>query len=203
MPEPSARRKPVATLRQLVLIAVLGVILAVVLIVQFGGASHDSEAPKSGGRTPAAAAKAASGVPGGSSAQASSAAAVKEPAAASEPAKVTPWPELSGQSAAQHDPFAMPEPFSRQLALQEGEGSRSGKRAAPRQNTAGEQALAALRTKGITTVLRDDRGAVAIIDNKAVRVGDMLHGYRVLAIESDGVLVAPADSSEGKEDQKR
>jgi hypothetical protein len=62
--------------------------------------------------------------------------------------------------------------------------------------------VAALKAKGIALIVRSQRGAVAMVGNRAVRVGDTLEGHRVVAIDSSGVLLAPADRQESHEVHK-
>jgi hypothetical protein len=184
MAESPALSKPAVTRRQVVLIAVLGVILAAVLIVQFGGASAGKD--EGGGR------KEEYGV------AASPSSFILRPS--SFPPAPSPWPKLGGQVAAQYDPFAMPEPLAKQTLAERSEKSRDGK-AAPR-NPASDPVLAALRSKGTHALFRDGDGAAAVIDNRVVHVGDVLQGYRVVSIDDDGVLVTPSDSQDVREDRK-
>jgi len=205
MADASARQKATVTLRQVLLIAVLGAILAVVLIVQFGGATGRPEDGHrgSGPRTPASGIAEPSDpqIAAGPRPAVGPAPAAKTAAAPARPAG-PPWPKLSGQTAAQYDPFAMPEPLARQAMAQGPDSSRDGKGGAAQRNSASHPALAALRSKGTSAVLRDQNGAVALIDNRVVRVGDVLQGYRVVSIDDDGVLLAPSGSQDVREDRK-
>jgi len=197
MAEPKTPNRPFATPRQLVLIAVLGVVLAAALIVQFGGASS---APEPG--VPAAgksgASAAASGLSGTASLAASAGAAAPAPAGSGGASRA--WPRLDAQAAAAHDPFAVPAPMVLKLASEQQarEGAKPGQ-ADPRK---AEAALASLRSKGISAVLRNQRGAVAVIGNREVRVGDVIEGYRVVSIEADGVLLAPSEPARNREERK-
>jgi hypothetical protein len=80
--------------------------------------------------------------------------------------------------------------------------ARDGKAASAARNPASDPALVTLRSKGTSAVLRDEKGAVAVVDNRVVRVGDVLQGYRVVSIDDDGVLLAPAGSQEVQKDRK-
>jgi len=196
MAEPTTPNRPFVTPRQLVLIAVLGVVLAAVLIVQFGGASSAPE-PSS----PAAGKSGASGASGSSGAAspaASQAAAAPAPAASGDASRT--WPRLDAQVAAAYDPFAVPAPMVRKLASEQ--QARQGAKPGEANLRQAEAALASLRSKGISAVLRNQRGAVAVIGNRVVRVGDVIEGYRVVSIEADGVLLAPSEPERTREERK-
>jgi hypothetical protein len=205
MADASARHKTAVTPRQLLLIAVLGVVLAVVLIVQFGPAAGRPEGGQRGPGTrsaaPATAGPSSPQAPSGAKPAAGEAPSARAAAAPSGPPG-PPWPKLSAEAAGQYDPFAMPEPLARQAAAQGKNSPRDGKGAAPQRHSPSHPALVALRSKGTGAVLRDRNGAVAVIDNRVVRVGDVLQGYRVVSIDDDGVLLAPSDSQDAQEDRK-
>ena len=205
MADASARQKPAVTPRQVLLIAVLGVILAVVLIVQLGGATgRPEEGPRGSSPRTAVSGAAQPSDPkilAGAKPAVGPAPTAKTAEPAARPAG-PPWPKISGQAAAQYDPFAMPEPLARQAMAQGQDSSRDGKGAAAQRNSASHPALVALRSKGTSAVLRDQNGAVAVIDNRVVRVGDVLQGYRVVSIDDDGVLLAPSDSQDVQKDRK-
>jgi hypothetical protein len=203
MADASASPRPAVTPRQLLFIAVLGVILAVVLIVQFGGASGGPDDSQGGSRPQAAPSGAAQPAQrqsaAGPQAAGSPAPGVKTAPGTPRPAS-PPWPKLSGQVAGQYDPFAMPEPLARQAKAQRPDDSPGGK--AGSRNPATDPALMALRRKGTDAILRDGQGAVAVIDKRVVRVGDVLQGYRVVSIDDDGVLLAPSPSQDVPEERK-
>jgi len=203
MADSSASPKPAVTPRQLLLIAVLGVILAVVLIVQFGGASGGPDDSQRGSRpqaTPSGAAQPAERQSAAGPQAAGPPAPDAKTAQGTRRPPRTRWSKLSGQVAGQYDPFAMPEPLARQAKARGPNDARGGK-AGPR-HPATDPALAALRRKGTDAVLRDGHGAVAVIDKRVVRVGDVIQGYRVVSIDDDGVLLAPSDSQDVSEERK-
>ena len=195
----AASKKPPVSRRQLIVIAVLGVILAVVLIAQFGGASvRPEDAKRAAGTQPSGSGATGVSSPRATAASrpASSAKAAPAPASGSK----TPWPKRTAEAVGQHDPFAMPEPLARQ-ALAQGQGtSRGGKDA--KRPAGPDPVLAAMRSKGVDAVFRDQDGAVAVMNNRVVRVGDVLQGYRVVSIEDDGVVLAPSGSQDVREDPK-
>jgi hypothetical protein len=205
MADPQSPVRPIVTPRQLLLIGVLGVILAAVLIAEFGGASGAPEGASPGQPGPPASASGASaadarpGPAASPTAPAPAAAAAPAPSAA-ENAAPRAWPKLDGEAAAGYDPFAMPAPLALRLAADQ-EGKRVAKPARATQRKA-EEALASLRSKGTMAVLRNERGAVAVIGNRVVRVGDVIEGYRVVSIDAGGVLLAPSGREEMREERK-
>jgi hypothetical protein len=193
-----ARAKPIATPRQLVVIGVLGVILVAVLIGQFGGASGTpgDAGAKDGSEPPAPKInQSADRKPRTDSATGSPEATAAKPAA---PA----WPKLTAEAAAQHDPFALPEPLARQIT--EGQRAPSDRKpnASPPRREASAEKVAALRSKGTNVIVRGERGAAAMIGNRVVRVGDVVEGYRVVSIDLQGIVLAPADRQESHEEHK-
>ncbi len=145
MAESPARTKPAVTRRQVVVIAVLGVVLAVVLIAQFGGASGRPTPSEPGKPQPKA------DVPKGSTAEPQAGAAVprrgesqpkaaasqsnplRAPGVASPPQPAAPpkespaWPKFKAEAAAQYDPFVMPEPLAKQTQAEQSEKAKAAK----------------------------------------------------------------------------
>jgi len=192
MADPQATSKSAVTPRQLVVIGVLAVILVVVLIAQFGGASDkpkDGDARGADRKVASPAARPASPAPATPSAARPGEAAPAKPPA-------PPWPKLNADAAAQHDPFAVPEALRRQLTE-----ARKPNNPAPAKNV-GAEALAALRSKGAAVVLRSERGAAAIVGNRVVRVGDVVEGYRVVSIDPQGILLEPVGQKNPPEKRK-
>lgn len=194
MAESDSRAKPMATPRQLLVVGVLGVVLVSVLIGQFSGAS--SQPGK-------AAVKA---TPKGPVPQAGQAIAPKSAAPAAQAttpkAVLEPWPELTAEVAAQYDPFAVPEPLARRITeIQKAKPDRKPNHSPPKRDLSAEN-VAALKAKGITLIVRSQGGAVAMVGNRAVRVGDVLEGHRVVSIELDGVVLAPIEGKESNEVHK-
>jgi hypothetical protein len=66
-------------------------------------------------------------------------------------------------------------------------------------------ALAGLLSQGVGAVLRDEQGAAALLGSRRVRVGDELEGFRVVAIEQDGVVLEAVTASDrgGREGEPR
>ena len=97
------------------------------------------------------------------------------------PAEPKQWPQVSLDAALEHDPFAAPSLTA------------PPPQAAPAEPIAQEEQqeseLLALKQDGVTMILRDAGGIVATVGNRKLRVGDVIDGYRVVAIELDGVVL--------------
>lgn len=195
MAERQAPAKPIATRSQLLTMVVLGVSLIVVLVVQFGG---DSSVPKR------------EEIKNGSprTISAAQAAAPKRTPATGQSNKATastagePWPKFTAATASQYDPFIVPEPLVRRIA-----GSAKDAGARKQDNATAKRAtnaanVAALRSKGTSAVVHTDHGAMAVLGNRVVRVGDMVEGYRVETIDLQGIVLAPAERQESHEERK-
>jgi len=178
-----------ATPGKLILIAVLAVVLVVVVAVQFGGSSGANETSE---RQDAA--------------EAPTPEPAAQPAVASdgdppEHARTTevsrPWPEWKLADVLQHDPFATSE-----LLIQRDGGSatdadleREAEAAARREELAKRRAeqdrfAEQLQKEGVRALVGSARnGRAAIVGAETVRVGDVLGEFRVVAIESDGVVL--------------
>lgn len=97
--------------------------------------------------------------------------------------KLKKWPAADLDAALRHDPFSSPlltahddvaEPTEESQTLVEQEEA---------------TALLALRQDGVSMILRDGDGMVAAVGDRKLRVGDVIGGYRVVAIEMDGVVL--------------
>lgn len=99
------------------------------------------------------------------------------------------WPEISLKEVRAHDPFAMPRVIgddqdeSADLELEQ-ESIRQLAEARRR-------ALMALREKGVAIVLQSGDELVAVIGSDTVRIGDVIDGFKVVAIGPDGVKLTP------------
>jgi hypothetical protein len=201
MADPRASSKRAVTPRQLALIGVLAVVLAAVLIAQFGGASagpKQADSQSAGPKPVAPAIAAPAPKPATASAPAPGAVAPARPPA-------PPWPKVSADAAAQYDPFAVPEALTRQLAeARKGPDALKSSNPAPTKNVRADSlaALTALRSKGTAAVLRSERGAAAVIGTRVVRVGDVVEGYRVVSIDPQGIMLEPVDPNSPPEKRK-
>ena len=191
MPRPQAPSNRGTSPFKLVLAAVLAVVFVVVVAVQFGALSGADEVGTTGSdrrearREPPRRTVIDANVP-----------ASPEPAKARRPAPQ--WPALGLADVLEYDPFAVPAAF---LDLQRADKARQRERqtetAARREELMRRQAeqkriLDALRQEGVKAVVGSPRhGHAAIVGSQTVRVGDLLSGFRVTAVEPDGVVLEP------------
>lgn len=181
---------PGVTRQQIVLIGALGLIMAAVLAYQFGlfgGTDLAEETPAASKPQPAPVAAAV--------------ASATKPSPAPAPA-LPSWPKVSGEAAAAYDPFALPDWLARKIAetqrLKEEQQS---------QPDAGQQAsmaaVTALKDRGASALLRGENGfAAAVVGNRVVKVGDEIEGFRVVAIDPDGLLLEPSGRKDSREERK-
>ncbi len=103
--------------------------------------------------------------------------------------KQRPWPEISLEEVRAHDPFAMPWALGND---RDGSAGLEWEQESIRQLAeARRQALTALRKKGVAMVLQSGDVLVAVIGSDTVRIGDVLDGFKVVAIGPDGVMLEP------------
>lgn len=103
------------------------------------------------------------------------------------------WPETPLETALAHDPFALPPPLAPPTPVPSPDGARSeqgNERQRPELAEKHERALATVRDRGIQMVLVDQEERVAIVGDRAVRVGEVLEGLRVVAISADGITLS-------------
>lgn len=191
MPRPQAPPNRGNSPLKLVLAAVLAVVFVVVVAVQFGGLSGGDEVGTTGSdrredrQRPPRRAVIDANVP-----------ASPQPAEADRPAPQ--WPVLRLADVLEHDPFAVPAAF---LGLQRADEASPREphteTAARREELMRRQAeqkriLDALRQEGVKAIVGSPRhGHAAIVGSQTVRVGDLLSGFRVSAVEPDGVVLEP------------
>ncbi len=187
-----------ASRRQLLMVGVLALIFAVVLFIQFGpdepvadSASPDERAP-SRHSVRQTGSNAVQGPGPNRTDRPGAPAPLRRPAG---PAR--PWPVVSLQEAVRYDPFATPGEFIARAAVaeeQQQSRTRTATQRAQQQAQADadarrQQALETLRTVGVSAIVSDGRDHVALIGSQMVRVGDVLEGFRVVAIGPDGVML--------------
>jgi hypothetical protein len=115
-----------------------------------------------------------------------------------------PWKSTSLDGVLDYDPFRLPSAFlaeeQQELAAQSqraevdvGESERAALLAAAR--AAREAALARLSEQGFHAFLSGGgKDNVAVIGSRAVRVGDVVDGFRVVSVEPSGVVIEPVES---------
>jgi hypothetical protein len=149
------------TPRQAIMIAVLGAVLVAAIYWPGGDGAALDAGPGPGGH-PAAARLAAQH--------------------AKAPLKIRNWPHVELESALEHDPFSSPL-LTAQTASADIENDDT--------TTIEEQSadLLALKQDGVSMIVRDGAGMIATVGERKLRVGDVIDGYRVTAIEMDGVVL--------------
>ncbi len=89
------------------------------------------------------------------------------------------WPAADLAAALQYDPFSSPLFATPEVATHDAE-----------REIADEHArLLALQEDGVSMIVRDEAGMVATVGERKLRIGDTIDGYRVVAIEMDGVAL--------------
>ena len=170
---------------KLALIAVLAVILIAVIAVQFGSGSHATEGPErdpnSEGRTSTPHPEPAGSDP------------ARSPKSGKAQETAPPWPTVDLSDVLEHDSFAASATFSSRrdsAAANRKPGPSAREEELARRRAEQDQSLEELRQQGVKAVVGSTRrGHAAIIGSQTVRPGDVLDGFRVIAIDSDGVVL--------------
>lgn len=168
---------------KLVMVGVLAAILVAVLVSQIGTRTESAEEPsreqQAKRETPRSA---------GAAARMS---AIRESEVGDR--KDRQWPEILLEEVIAHDPFALPEALAPPPTVDSGTGPRKQRadaQQAQKLREEREKALAAVRERGVQMVLIDQKEQVAIVGDRAVRIGEVLEGFRVVAINSAGVTLS-------------
>jgi hypothetical protein len=190
MSENSQKPRARVTPLQWLIAGVLAMIFVIVLVVQFGSAG-DSSPPIDSTTQPNDVAQ--------------------QPTAASRPVNTQgkksgpkpppldrPWPAFSLATVLEFDPFARPS----SLAVDQGgiqQGRNTGDVSSQKPEDAEKKrmedaekkrlALAEVQKEAVQAIVGTDRGFVAIVGTKTIRVGDKLHGFVVKEIKADGVIL--------------
>ena len=169
------------------LIVVLTIVLVGVLWMQFGGGEHAvSDREKVGGTAVAP------------SVEAPSRRRPTQPTSANEKIGIARrlWPQLSDADAMNHDPFAAPDARLESSTPDSAEDEGISAVEVARRRDEEEQrlarrkkALATLQKRGMTVFIQGTDGAAVTIGSRVVRAGDVIDGFRVLAITPDGVVL--------------
>ncbi len=164
-----------ATPGKLVLIGVLAVVFIVVLIVQFGGdSSADPPAALGLETTPPQ----------------NPAVATRRPIATPDETP-TPWPVLECDEVIGYDPFSTPTTLVEENASSQDIASKSPD---DERRARQEETLKVLRSQGVKAVYGGGpQGMIAVVGSETVRIGDVLGGFRVVAIEPNGISLEPLE----------
>jgi hypothetical protein len=96
------------------------------------------------------------------------------------------WPQVALTKVLEHDPFARPEAL--QVDRQQSEEQVASGPLPDADDQADLQSAAdALQNERVTVIVRGDQGVAAAVGKRLLRVGDVIDGYRVMAIEHGGV----------------
>lgn len=102
----------------------------------------------------------------------------------------TPWPKLSLEEIASHNPFVLPQ--LRPAAAIAADNSQSP------HDPQRLQALSELSATGVTIVMLEDGQPVARVGARTIRLGDEIAGYRVSKIDASGVWLVDVEESPEK-----
>jgi len=103
------------------------------------------------------------------------------------------WPEVRLAECTAYDPFATPDGFilKKKTSVQQepnGEALKAEIEIA-RKRAAQEQVISSLREAGVNAVFKGPERNTAVVGTQMVRVGEEVKGFRVLAIEPDGIVI--------------
>ena len=103
------------------------------------------------------------------------------------------WAEVRLSECIRYDPFATPDGFisKKEESVQEEVDSEALRREIEiaKKRAAQEQVISSLRGAGVNAIFKGSEQSTAIIGTQMVRVGEDLKGFRVLAIEPDGIVI--------------
>lgn len=109
-----------------------------------------------------------------------------------------PWPAVDLAECIAHDPFAVPEGFVAKKAKPAEPTSSADDRKREidlaRERAARRKAISELMDVGVGAVVQGPDQSMAIVGSRTIRVGDVIHGHRVLAIEPKGIVLESIES---------
>jgi hypothetical protein len=203
MHEPAKKPFAGATPAKLALIAALAIVLIGVLLVQFG--AFGGGAPRTASSTkpkpaakPAPSSEVSEPAPKGSAAAATTRAgsATKKSPMASTPASrvaarpVRPWAPPKVEEIARYDPFDVPPPMVMLFGSNStGRSPAAGGTSSADRDRTLHETLAALRDRGVTMILTDAEGPLAVVGDRTVRIGDRVGGFVVTDISLEEGIV--------------
>lgn len=109
------------------------------------------------------------------------------------------WPKIQLENAIAFDPFSRPDALKPDHKERPGDDVTATneelvKRQAVRRNR--EQALALVRQQGVQMVLYDQQERIAVVGDRVVRIGEELQGFRVVAIDDEGITLSERDAAQ-------
>lgn len=109
--------------------------------------------------------------------------------------RVVQWPAVDLDDCIAYDPFAAPEDLDskqhEQADMNDAEEARRRELELERRRAVQAQALSNLKEAGVRAVIQGPGQSVAILGADTIRVGQEVHGHRVVAIDSHGILLEP------------
>jgi len=165
MPDNQPNKKKSITPAKLVLIGILGLVLLFVLLKPNDKPEPILIAKDSSKPEPVA----------------SSSPVVKQ---SRKPRKITNWPKIDLEETIAHNPFVMPD--SSELDPENTD---------PNQNQAEnlKRFLSELRNENVSLIIQGPEKSMAVIGERTVQKGDVINGFRIVEIHSDGVVVEVSD----------
>jgi hypothetical protein len=105
-----------------------------------------------------------------------------------------PWPAFSLATVLEFDPFARPSSLAVDLGgIRQDDGVKNAtvqkSEDGEKKRIERERVLAEVQNEAVQAIVGTDRGFVAIVGTKTIRVGDKLHGFVVKEIKADGVIL--------------
>ncbi len=108
---------------------------------------------------------------------------------------VAQWPTVDLDECIAHDPFAAPAGLAldeqEQASRHDAEDARRRELERERQRASQAQALSELKEAGVRAILKGPDHSMAILGTGIVRVGEEIHGHRVVAIDTHGIVLEP------------
>ena len=103
------------------------------------------------------------------------------------------WPKVRLSEFTPYDPFATPDGFivKKKKPVQQETNSETLQHEVEiaRKRAAQEQVISSLRDAGVSAVFKGTERNAALVGTRIVRIGEEVEGFRVVAIESDGIVI--------------
>ena len=103
------------------------------------------------------------------------------------------WPKVRLSECTPYDPFATPDGFivkkERPFQRKPNDEALRHENEIAKKRAAQEQVISSLREAGVNAVFQGSEQNTAIVGTRMVRIGEEVEGFRVLAIETDGIVI--------------
>jgi hypothetical protein len=108
---------------------------------------------------------------------------------------VVQWPTVDLDECIAHDPFAAPTGLApneqEQANRHDAEDVRRREAELARERALRTQAISELKEAGVRAILKGPDHSMAILGTGTIRVGEEIYGYRVVAIDTHGIVLEP------------